>query len=358
MQDMSIPSVPRIDIPALISDWRRLRETEPGLRARDAAERLGVSEGALVASRVGDEVTRLEVELPELIRELPSLGRVMALTRNAYCVHEKKGTYDNIDIGGVMGIVLDEDIDLRLFLRHWRYGFVVREVSRGRELESLQFFDNDGRAVHKVYATDATDRSAWRALVHRYTAAVQSPLIDCVMVEDPLPACIGDSAVDVDSLRAGWRALRDPHDFFALLKKHKVTRTQALRLVGSEFAVRVDDDSMRQVLENAASGGEPLMVFVGSPGVVQIHTGPVHTVKMAGPWLNVLDDGFNLHLRSDAIASSWIVRKPVPEGMVTSLELYAADGTQIVQVFGKRKPGIPERDDWRALLAKLELRHE
>jgi putative hemin transport protein len=25
-------------------------------------------------------------------------------------------------------------------------------------------------------------------------------------------------------------------------------------------------------------------------------------------------------------------------------------------VFGKRKPGIPERDDWRALLAKLEVR--
>jgi putative hemin transport protein len=81
-------------------------------------------------------------------------------------------------------------------------------------------------------------------------------------------------------------------------------------------------------------------------------------VKLAGPWLNVLDDGFNLHLRGDAIASSWIVRKPVPEGMVTSLELYAEDGTQIVQVFGKRKPGIPEREDWRALLAQLGPRHE
>jgi putative hemin transport protein len=241
-----------------------------------------------------------------------------------------------------------------LFLRHWRYGFAVRETSHGRELESFQFFDGDGRAVHKVYATDTTNQPAWRSLVHRYTAAVQSPLIDCVAVEDPLPARLDDAAVDVDSLRNHWRALRDPHDFFAMLKKHKVTRTQALRVVGSEFAMRVDDGAMRHVLENAAVGGEPLMIFVGSPGVVQIHTGPVHTVKMVGPWLNVLDDGFNLHLRSDAIASSWIVRKPVPEGVVTSLELYANDGTQIVQVFGKRKPGIPERDDWRALLAKLE----
>lgn len=353
MQDVQISSTPRVDIPALISGWQRLRETEPGLRARDAAQRLGVSEAALAASRVGDGVTRLEGELPQLIRELPTLGRVMALTRNEYCVHEKKGLYDNIDIGGVMGIVLAEDIDLRLFLKHWRFGFAVRESSRGKDLESLQFFDGDGRAVHKVYLTDGTDRAAWRTLVHRYTAAVQSPLVDVVAVDEPLPAQLADDAVDVDSLRDHWRALRDPHDFFALLKKHKVTRTQALRLVGGEFATRVDDGAMRQVLENAATGGEPLMVFVGSPGVVQIHTGPVHTVRMAGPWLNVLDDDFNLHLRSDAIASSWIVRKPVPEGMVTSLELYADDGTQIVQVFGKRKPGIPERDDWRALLAHV-----
>jgi putative hemin transport protein len=354
MQDSYAPGASRVDIPALVNGWRQLREAEPALRTRDAAERLGVSEAALVASRVGDGVTRLEGALPDLIRELPTLGRVMALTRNAWCVHEKKGRYDNIDIGGVMGIVLNEDIDLRLFLRHWRYGFAVKETSRGRELESLQFFDGDGRAVHKVYRTDLTDSSAWRSLVHRYTGAVQSPLVDVVNVDDPLPAQLDDAEVNLDALRHSWRALRDPHDFFAMLKKHKVTRMQALRLVGDEFATRVDDGAMGQILEAAASGGEPLMIFVGSPGVVQIHTGPVHTVKTLGPWLNVLDDDFNLHLRSDAIASSWIVRKPVPEGMVTSLELYADDGTQIVQVFGKRKPGLPERDDWRALLARVE----
>jgi putative hemin transport protein len=355
MQELQTAVAPRIDIPALLNGYRRLRETEPGLRARDAAQRLGVSEGALVASRVGDGVVRLEGELPALIRELPALGRVMALTRNEYCVHEKKGQYDHIDVGGVMGIVLAEDIDLRLFLRHWRFGFAVKEASRGRELESLQFFDGDGKAVHKIYLTEETDRTAWRALLNRYTAAVQSPLIDIVNVDEPLPERLADDAVDVDSLRDHWRALRDPHDFFAMLKKHKVTRTQALRLVGDEFATRVDDGAIRTVLDGAAASGAPLMVFVGSPGVVQIHTGPVSNIVMAGPWINVMDPDFNLHLRTDAIVSSWIVRKPVPEGVVTSLELYAADGTQIVQIFGKRKPGVPEREDWRALLATVEV---
>jgi len=33
--------------------------------------------------------------------------------------------------------------------------------------------------------------------------------------------------------------------------------------------------------------------------------------------------------------------------------LYDAHGTQIVQLFGKRKPGIPELEAWRALAVGL-----
>jgi putative hemin transport protein len=183
---------------------------------------------------------------------------------------------------------------------------------------------------------------------------VQSPLLELRTVAEPLPHLLRDEAVDAAALREGWRALRDPHDFFALLRKHQVTRTQALRLAGAEFARRVADASMGRVLDAAAASGLPIMVFVGSPGVVQIHTGPVRTVKRMGPWLNVLDEDFNLHLREDHVAESWVVKKPTPEGPVTSLELYDARGGQIAQVFGKRKPGIPELAEWRALADGLE----
>ncbi|WP_430390044.1 hemin-degrading factor [Dyella sp. 20L07] len=340
-------------LPELLAEWRRLKLDEPGLRARDLAERLGVSEGELVASRCGEGVTRLEGPWPELIHALPSLGRVMVLTRNDSCVHEKKGSFANIEIGGVMGVVLDEAIDLRLFLKHWVFGFAVREESHGRWLQSLQFFDGDGRAVHKVYLTDDSQHGAWPGLVGRFAAAVQSPLLALQPVVESLPYLLDDAEVDVLAFREGWRKLRDPHDFFALLKKHKVTRTQALRLAGREFARPVQNESIRTTLHSAAASGLPIMVFVGSTGVVQIHTGPVSNIKTMGPWLNVLDKDFNLHLREDHIAQSWVVRKPTPEGHVTSLELYDEQGVQIVQIFGKRKPGIPELEAWRALAESL-----
>lgn len=340
--------------PAQLRDaWAALKVAEPQLRARDLAEKLGVSEGEIVASRCGEGVVRLQGPWAELIAELPSVGHVMVLTRNDSCVHEKKGSFSNVDLGPVMGVVLDEAIDLRIFLKHWKHGFAVRELSRGRELNSLQFFDGDGTAVHKVYQTELTDLDAWARLVAKFNAAVQSPLFEAHTVANPLPQVLTDEAVDVAALQDGWRAMRDPHDFFALLRRHRVTHGQALRLVGEEFAHRVSNHAARSMLEHAAATQLPIMVFVGSPGVVQIHTGPVQQIKVMGPWLNVLDEDFNLHLREDHIAQSWVVRKPSPEGTVTSLELYDDRGNQIAQFFGKRKPGIPEREDWRALVGSL-----
>jgi putative hemin transport protein len=92
------------------------------------------------------------------------------------------------------------------------------------------------------------------------------------------------------------------------------------------------------------------MIFVGNRGAVQIFTGAVSRIEMVGPWLNVLDPTFNLHLRADRVASAWVVRKPSLRGDVHSLELFDAAGEAVAQIFGARAPGTAERADWRALL--------
>ena len=101
------------------------------------------------------------------------------------------------------------------------------------------------------------------------------------------------------------------------------------------------------------SSGLPIMVFVGNPGCIQIHTGPVRNLRPIDHWLNVLDPGFNLHLRSDRIASAWVVRKPTVDGFVTSLELFDAAGETIAMLFGGRKPGRPELPQWQATVERL-----
>jgi putative hemin transport protein len=339
-------------VQSLRAAWDALKSSAPGTRARDGAAQLGVSEAELVACRVGDGVTRLAPGWPQILHLIPSLGEVMVLTRNERVVHEKVGRYANVTVQPSHALVLNRDVDLRIFLNHWHHGFAVTEEVRSGVRRSLQFFDIDGTAVHKVYTREGSDESAYDKLVERHRAPEQSSSLQIV----PLPARPADrpdSEIDADALRAHWAALQDTHDFFGMLQDFGVGRLQALRLVGEEYAWRVEPGAFVQTLETAAAREVPIMCFVGNPGCIQIHTGTVHRLKPSGPWFNVLDETFNLHLRADAVAEAWVVRKASRDGIVTSLELYDADAFNFVQFFGERKPGKPELESWRAIVAEL-----
>ncbi|MDX2266149.1 MAG: ChuX/HutX family heme-like substrate-binding protein [Hyphomicrobiales bacterium] len=345
-----LPPAPGLTGEALRQAHDRLRDASPGVRAREAAAQLGVSEAELVAARVGRGVVRLDVEFADVLRALPAVGEVMALTRNDHCVHEKHGAFDHVSIGPGHGLVLNHEIDLRLFMSHWRFGFAVTEEVASGLRSSLQFFDIDGAAVHKVYVTGRTDRAAYDALVARFAAPDQHGDIAVT----PLPAKraeLPDHDIEIDNFRAHWRALQDTHDFFSLLQEFGVSRAQAMRLAGPEFVVPVAAAALRQVMEAASASDIPIMCFVGNPGCIQIHTGPIKTLKIMGPWFNILDPGFNLHLREDAIAAAYVVRKPTRDGDVTSLELFDAGGFCFAQFFGERKPGKSELPAWRDALA-------
>ncbi len=335
---------------SLRTAWDALKAQQP-IRQRDAADLLGVSEAELLASRVGHGATRLAGDLRHVLEAAPALGQVMALTRNDGCVHEKIGVYENLGVDSMVGIALGEDIDLRLFFTHWKHGFAVTEPGANGALQSLQFFDGAGQAVHKIFLKAGADRDAYVHLVSRFGAADQSP--DLEITPRLRGGAQPDDVIDITGLREAWANLKDTHEFFWLLKRFGVTRTQAMRFAGFDFAHPVPLDAAHRLLEDVAASALPIMVFVGNPGCIQIHTGPVEHVKIMGPWLNVLDAGFNLHLRTDRIASAWVVRKPTADGVVTSLELFDATGETIAMFFGKRKPGLPEMREWQATIERL-----
>ncbi|RZT39220.1 hemin-degrading factor [Cupriavidus agavae] len=332
-------------IDALRQRHQELSEAQPRLRIRDRAQRLGVSEAELVAAGCGVTTRQLGGTAQQLFRDLATLGPVMALSRNDNAVHERHGEYQGIEAEGPMGIVLGPDIDLRMFFGAWRHFYAVTENGR----ESIQFFDKAGEAVHKVYRTESSNAEAWQAFIARHAVDGVAP----VTVERVTAAEEADAPADGEAFRSHWRGLKDTHDFFAMLRQFKVSRLGALRTAGNDLAQQVDNVAVETVLQRAADSGLPIMCFVANRGIVQIHTGPVHKLVRTGPWFNVLDEKFNLHLNTEAVVSSWVVNKPTVDGWVTSLELYGASGELIVQFFGERKPGKPELPAWRALLESL-----
>lgn len=103
----------------------------------------------------------------------------------------------------------------------------------------------------------------------------------------------------------------------------------------------------------AQQAGNEIMIFVGNRGCTQIFTGAIDKLVPLENWLNVFNPHFTLHLMADQISESWITRKPSGDGFVTSLELFAADGTQIAQLYGQRNEGTAEQRRWREQIEAL-----
>lgn len=329
--------------------WEALKTGNPHLRIRNAAQELGVSEAELLATNVGEGVTVLKPEFAALLQEIEKLGKVMALTRNDECVHERKGIYHNPDFSNSHGqVFVGEDIDLRIFLNSWKFGFAVVEGDR----KSFQFFGKDGLALHKMYLTNKSNEAEFDALTEQYKADEQSPEI----ITEPIaekPAEKPDTEIDISGFQQAWKDLKDTHDFFSMTRKFGVSRTQALRLAPAGYAEKIDNSKVVNLLEDASEKHVPIMVFVGNRGIIQIHTGEVKKTLWHQQWFNVMDPDFNLHLDTTKIAETWITKKPTEDGEVTSVEVFNKNGDFIVQFFGKRKPGNPELQEWKELVAAL-----
>ncbi|HAS1024422.1 hematinate-forming heme oxygenase ChuS [Enterobacter cloacae] len=329
--------------------WLELIEENPGKYARDIAGLMNISEAELTFARVGHDAWRLRGDAREILAALEAVGETKCICRNDYAVHEQVGAFTHQHLSGHAGLILNpRALDLRLFLNQWASVFHISEATAHGERQSIQFFDHQGDALLKVYATDNTDLTAWGDLLTRFIFAGNTPL---ALKTADVPAHAENP--DASLVDTEWRAMTDVHQFFSLLKRHNLSRQQAFRLVGDDLACRVDNTALAQLLETARQDGNEIMIFVGNRGCVQIFTGVVEKLMPMKGWLNIFNPAFTLHLLEGAIAESWVTRKPTADGHVTSLELFAADGTQIAQLYGQRSEGEPEQSQWRSQIDAL-----
>lgn len=339
---------------ALKAAWDELKVSQPQLRIRDAAKKLGVSEAELLATGIGEQVVRLNADFASQILDFPKLGKVMALTRNEGCVLEHKGTFQKIDLMGTspnqIATVIGP-IEQRIFFSAWKFGFAVSNETAAGPQSSLQYFDKEGNAVLKVFLQDSSDYGAAGHFLQSFKDENQSSPLDLVKFETP--ACCTREELDFLSFSQDWENMKDTHDFFGMLRKYKLNRLDAVKWIDEKWAYEVNRLSAREVLEVASATQLPIMIFAGNKGNIQIHQGKVKTIRQLGDWLNVMDPEFNLHLNELEVASAYVVHKNTTEGLVSALELFDHSGEMVAQFFGLRKPGIPQKPEWKALLDGL-----
>lgn len=343
-----------IETSTLKQAWENLKEQEPKLRIRDAAKKLGVSEAELLATGVGENVIRLSEDFVEQLEKFPKLGRVMSLTRNEGCVLEHKGTFQKIEVhqaGPQKIATVIGPIEQRVFFGGWKFGFaVVSDTPRG-PMFSLQYFDKAGDAVMKVFLQEDSDFDFSEELVKAHTHANQTS--DLVTETFEKAEYVSKEDLDFESFSSDWENMKDTHDFFGMLRKYKLNRLNAVEWIDDKWAYEVDRLSVRKVVEVAAETKLPIMIFAGNKGNIQIHQGKVKTIKQLGDWLNVMDPEFNMHLNESVVDRAFVVHKNTTEGLVSALELFDVEGEMVAQFFGLRKPGIPQKPEWKAILDSL-----
>lgn len=337
--------------PITPDEIRTFQAENPKLRSRDQADRLGISEAQLVAASQGRGVTCIAAHPDQIMAAAQRLGEVMALTRNESCVHEKVGRYDNYHTGKHAAMVLTEEIDLRMFPNHWQHAFMVEAETEGGIRRSLQVFDAAGDAVHKIFLRDGSSLAAWDALRLSLALPEQS---DTVPVDARTPPEAAKSNFEkVDILREEWRRMTDTHQFLRLTAKLRMNRLGAYRIAGAPFVRPLAPKAVETLLTQLAQDGTEVMIFVGNRGCIQIHSGPIVTLKPMGPWQNVMDPRFNLHLRLDHVAEVWAVDKPTQRGAAISVEAFDAEGSLIFQIFGLGKDGRNSRAAFGRMVESL-----
>jgi putative hemin transport protein len=342
------------------AQWELLKQDNPKMRIKNCADKLGVSELALVLTDLGSanpKITLLKGNPVDIIRRVKEIGYVMALSRNDSCVNERKGVYGDLTVEHGVGLIVGKDIDLRIFFSNWKYSVAVEEEFETGWKRSLQFFDSKGVAIHKIHLNEKSDHNAFLKLVSDFTdeSGEYEPIADSKAgAKQPVTKSdLSDTTMTTAFLQE-WSELKDTHDFYGLLRKHKVSRLESMKIGDGKFTRELALDSVRNLLNISSEKGTSIMVFVYNPGMVQIHTGPVKNIVPTGQWINVMDPEFNLHLREDHIAQVWWVSKPTVDGDVQSIEVYDENEELIVQFFGERKPGQPEKEEWREICKMLK----
>lgn len=331
---------------SLLEKWNTFKKENPRVRIRDAAVELKTSEMALVATGCNDKNCRLNPDFEGILKRLESLGSVMALTRSDHAVHESHGVYQNMKSHDNVAIFLKPGIDTRFFLEKWSEVYVVNENER----HSIQFFDANGDAIHKIFVTEETNSQAFLKLVKDFRSSNQESHLDKndnKIVSTKIKH-IEEIEINSHELIKSWSEMQDVHDSGNLIKKYgNHRRNEVYDALGQEYAVALEGNSIEQVLEIASEKAEELMIFVMNHAAVQVYSGSIKKLLRTGPWFNILDPSFNLHLRTEGIGDIWLIRKPTKHGFITSIDVLDKNGMEFLLITENKNLEKTESQEWK-----------
>lgn len=156
-------------------------------------------------------------------------------------------------------------------------------------------------------------------------------------------------------LRQAWSQIQDVHEGNRIMKRYGNQRQAVYRALGNDYAEALDTDYIETLLTQLSSTQLPCILFAMNEAAIQSYSGRIEKLLRTGPWLNILDPQFNLHLRTQDIGEVWRIRKPSAKGWITSLEVFDWHGQEILVFTDQRERDQRESSQWTELLMSYSL---
>ncbi len=247
------------DASQLLAAWQHARSK--GLNNRAAAATLQLSEAELIASACGRFVTRLLPDAQALLRKLTLLGEIKAVVRNPAAVIERDGTVRGVEANAAGADLVQADrFEMLCEVSQWTKGFALREETSGGFKLSLQFFTAAGTSTAKFFLRPGSNVDAFAPLVATFASSDQSP---------------------EESIEPKGAEFRFP-----------LHRTAA-----------VAPGALQAFLQTAVQLQGALTFVTRNDAACLSTSKAIERVKRSdrGGWVNVLDDGMDIHLHEDGI---------------------------------------------------------
>jgi len=304
-------------------------------RHRDIASFLNVTEVELIDSHVGvtklesikskpnlARAIRLKPSWSSIIHEIQGFGEVMSLTRNSHAVHENLAFYKNASLSDGLGMVLSDELAIRMLYERWEYGYLFEECKSTVLQRSIQFFDEFGAPVHKIFLLPHSHHWCFDELAKKWADSNQEPGIIIQDGSEP------ESTVSKGALGA-------------ILQERYANQSEV-----------IDPDVAFSLLRLAVQLKLPLLVTVKNNGVKQSRDGVVDEILNHKDWLHLISQEFNCHLQLNQMPRICINHHESPY----LIEMFDGDGSLLASISVSAKATSADRDAWGELLEQVKTR--
>lgn len=277
---------------------------------------LDFTDAQKLVSRLGDQVTLLNGNFKELLKEFNTLGEVVAVTGNNHCKIEHKGIYRNIKFEGETSYLYGYEMDIQFFLPQWKFGFAVDD----NDQLSFQFFDKKGRSVHKLFLTNLSTRSAWFRLMALYKSKEKKIH----------PA--------------------DIQDFFNPYKKSIFINAIPPLPEIEGFVRQVNTNILENILVQCTEKKTSIKLIVANKGCWQLYNGELQKFHPSNSYYNLLGNGMRTQIHRMAIADTYIVKMPYKNRFINYLEIFGEDGNRVMRLRENELAERSEKNSWSTII--------